>query len=80
MKHKCKTMVGVQKDIKLFNERVKGCKGFEYLNSSLRDATDNDSLGGIIFDVLFYGKKKEEAITQGFGMRFLYCPFCGEKL
>lgn len=80
MKHQCKTMKELQKDIDDFNEAVRGYDDVGYLSSWLYDALDDDSLGGIIFDVLIYGKKRKKTIAQGFGMRWLYCPFCGKKI
>ena len=77
MKHTCKEMKGLSKSIKQFNDRVRDVNTVRFLDAQLHGSSDER---GVCFTVLFYGKKKKEHITQGFGFRFLYCPFCGEKL
>lgn len=77
MKHECKTMKEVSGSIQQFNDRVRDATAVRFLDAQLHDSPDDK---GICFTVLFYGKKKKELITQGFGFRFLHCPCCGEKI
>jgi len=85
MKHECKDIIKTLVSIKKFN---KDCNGLlDVLDIKLYDVPRNilqENLDGVLFDILVYGKKakkKEKGyIARGFGMRWLYCPFCGEKL
>lgn len=79
MKHQCKTMLDVWHGIKEFNEAVDGVAPM--LNLRLYESADEKS--GMMFSVLFCGSKgkwRKKKVYQGYGFRWLYCPFCGEKI
>ena len=96
MKHECKTMKELLKDIKQFNDEVHYVNILKCLDARLCDAPEEENAeewsmptyhgsGGIIFSSLMYGMRKKswlrkELVAHGFGMRWLYCPFCGRKL
>lgn len=81
MKHECKTMKGVLRDIQEFNTAVREpVDDTAHLSMRIWDDPAKKP-NGLIFDWLFYRNRRDgKTFYRGSGMRWLFCPFCGKKI